>query len=208
MDGEQKTTNGADDDWVARLSSTGAVRDDAINELNSILLRGLTKSLSLRNASGLQIEDIAQEAMLKILGSLDSFAGRSRFTTWAMTIAIRVGLSELRRKHYRDISLDAMTTANDFSMEIAIDSSRPASEQHDRNTVLSTLQKLIDVELTQKQRAAVRALLSGMPVEVIAEKVGSNRNAVYKLIHDARSRLKAGFEHAGVLADDVNAILA
>lgn len=201
-------TNDERDEWVTRLSSTGPTRDDAIAQLNTILIRGLSKSLSVRNASGFQIEDIAQEAMLKILDSLDYFAGRSRFTTWAMTIAIRVGISELRRKHYQDVSLDAMTAGDSLSFEIAVDPSAPASDQLDRSNMLKTLHKLIEAELTQKQRNAIRALLSGMPVEVIAEKLGSNRNAVYKLIHDARSRLKAGFEQAGVMADDVNAIIA
>ena len=62
----------------------------------------------MRYGTGLQAEDVVQDALLKILNSLDQFEGRSRFTTWAMTIAMRVGLSELRRKHYADVSLDSM----------------------------------------------------------------------------------------------------
>lgn len=196
------------DSWVTRLSSEGPSRDEAITELTAVLSRGLTKSLSKRLSGGLQVEDIVQEAMLKILDSLDSFANRSRFTTWAMTIATRVGISELRRKSYQNVSLDSLTSDEGLSFEVASDDEVSPDAHLDRTKLLGILQKLIAEELTEKQRMATQALLTGMPVEVIAEKIGSNRNAVYKLIHDARVRLKAGFEKAGVVADDFNAIFA
>ena len=54
----------------------------------------------------------------------------------------------------------------------------------------------------------MHSLLNGMPVEVFAEKTGSNRNAVYKLIHDARVKLRQGFEQAGYKAEDVSSVFA
>ncbi len=72
-----------------------------------------------------------------------------------------------------------------------------------RHELLATLQALIDNELTEKQRLAIRAFLSGFSTDGIAERVGSNRNSVYKLIHDARIKLKQGLENAGVSAADV-----
>ncbi len=69
------------------------------------------------------------------------------------------------------------------------------------------LQQAIDQNLTDKQRKAVQALLGGMPVEEIATRMKSNRNAIYKLFHDARQKLRAGLENQGVTAADVQAII-
>ncbi|WP_052329434.1 RNA polymerase sigma factor [Rhodopirellula sp. SWK7] len=202
------TDQNSSGDWVRRLSSSGAEREDAIEELTRLLVRGLSKSMSNRYGNTVQPDDVVQEAMLKILESLDTFAGRSRFTTWAMTIATRVAISEMRRKHYQDVSLDSITSGENLSFEIAADPSMRDEERIDRAKVLSTLHQLIESELSVKQREAIQALLSGLPVEEIASRTGSNRNAVYKLIHDARVRLKSGLERSGLMADDFNAIFA
>jgi RNA polymerase sigma-70 factor (ECF subfamily) len=74
--------------------------------------------------------------------------------------------------------------------------------------MLAKLAELIETNLTNKQRDAMHSLLNGMPVEVFAEKTGSNRNAVYKLVHDARAKLHQGFEQAGYKAEDINSVFA
>ena len=85
-----------DDRWIERLSATGAQREEAIAELRQMLVRGLRASLNHRYGGAMQAEDVVQEAIIKILRSLEQFEGRSRFTTWAMTVATRVGISSLR----------------------------------------------------------------------------------------------------------------
>ena len=196
------------DRWVERLQADGAERDLAIAELRELLLRGLSRSLNNRYGGGFQAEDIVQDALLKILDSLDQFEGRSRFTTWAMTIATRVGISALRRKHFQDVSLDAISAGDSLRFELAVDENTPADQNLDQRSVIQKLQELIESQLTDKQKLAVRGLLEGMPVEEVARRTGSNRNAIYKLVHDARSKLRAGFEQAGIVADDIKAIFA
>lgn len=193
------------DHWVERLRGGPDTRDAAISELRDILVRGLSKSMSKRYGGGLQAEDVVQEALLKILDSLDQFAGRSRFTTWAMTVATRIGISELRRKHYQDVSIEAFASDDATKIEIAVDDGVSAEDNMDRVSMVETLQRLIDAVLTPKQRVAIRASLDGMPVEIIAEKTGSNRNSVYKLVHDARVKLRAGLESAGINANQLAA---
>ena len=89
------------DDWVVRLKDPNdSVRDQALEELRDLLIRGLSKSLN--NHYGTRKfcpEDAVQEALIKILDKIDTFEGRSKFTTWAMTIATRIGIAELRRRH-------------------------------------------------------------------------------------------------------------
>ena len=144
---------------------------------------------------------------MKILDKVDSFEGRSRFTTWAMTIAVRIAISEMRRKHFQDVSMDSLLTDNmQFEPAAAADPSPGNAEE--KTAIIAKLKTLIESNLTSKQRDAMHALLNGMPVEIFAEKTGSNRNAVYKLIHDARVKLRQGFEQAGYKAEDVNSVFA
>jgi RNA polymerase sigma-70 factor (ECF subfamily) len=192
-------------DWPARLARESPERDDAIAELRAILVRGLTRSLGQRGASGLA-EDIAQEAVLKVLASLDSFEGRSRFTTWAMTIANRLGVSELRKRRHRDVSLDGVSTGDSLRIQTP-DPAPNATEVLQRDAIVRTLRQLIETDLTDRQRLAIQGLLEGLPVEVIADKTGSNRNAIYKLVHDARQKLRRGFLDAGYTVDDIQALL-
>jgi RNA polymerase sigma-70 factor (ECF subfamily) len=197
----------ADDPWVIRLKGEPVVRDAALQELREILLRGLSKSMSSRYGGALAAEDVVQDALVKILESVDQFAGRSRFTTWAMTVATRIGISAMRRKHFQDVSIDSLST-DGSSFEIAAEGDVTASAELDRQSMIMKLQTLIDTTLSEKQRFAIRATLSGMPVEVIAEKTGNNRNSVYKLVHDARVKLKSGLEAAGVSAEELAANFA
>lgn len=197
----------AEDPWVARLTGTPEVRDRALDELREVLLRGLRKLMASRYGGGYSAEDVVQVALLKIMDSLDKFAGRSRFITWAMTVATRVGISEMRRKHYQDVSIDSFAS-DGASFEVAEEVDVTASAELDRVSMILKLQKLIDDTLSEKQRFAIRASLAGLPVEVIAEKSGSNRNSVYKLVHDARVKLRSGLEANGVSADTLAAVFA
>ena len=83
-----------------------------------------------------------------------------------------------------------------------------STDETEKRSILDKLKELIATTLTDKQRDAVLALLNGMPVEIFAEKTGSNRNAVYKLVHDARVKLRQGFEQAGYKAEDINSVFA
>jgi RNA polymerase sigma-70 factor (ECF subfamily) len=196
------------DDWVDRLRSASEIRDAAIGELRQLLVRGLRRSLATRGGGEAFAEDVAQEALLRILDSLDSFAGRSRFTTWAMTIAIRIGISELRHKRFRDVSLEQITGGENLNIDPTVDSAGSLEQQERRTSMLETLKQLVEQTLTEKQRTVVQADLGGMPIEEIARRLGTNRNAVYKMFHDARQKLRQGFEAAGISAEDVQAALA
>lgn len=193
--------------WVERLKSTGTEQQLAIQELQSLLLRGLQASMKNRYGGKIQVEDVVQEALVKILNSLDKFEGRSQFTTWAMTIATRVAIAEMRRKHFQDVSLDSMRSGDNLKIEVA--SETPSTENNvSREEMIRLLKQLIETELTDRQREAIQGALDGLPVEEIARRTQSNRNAVYKLIHDGRLRLRDGFANAGIIDDDIQALFA
>ena len=162
--------------------------------------------LQIAGVDEVTLEDFAQDALLRILKGLDSFRGESRFTTWAQKIAVNVAFTELRRRHWQDISLDDLGVREDtdFIPETLADPSAGPEQQALQGAMLSTLRRLIDTELTDKQRQAlVAARIHGMPLGEVARRMGTNRNALYKLLHDARQQLKKRMLAEGLSPQDV-----
>jgi RNA polymerase sigma-70 factor (ECF subfamily) len=193
--------------WLAELR--GPERDQALADLRVVLVRGLRVALAGRVRRGLNetAEDFAQEALIKIMARFDTFRGESRFTTWAQKVAVLTASTELRRKRWRDVSLQEVLDRHGTSSG-GID--RLADEQPTperltmRETMLATVRRLVDEELTDRQREAMVAVMfNGMPLEETARRMGTNRNALYKLLHDARKRLKKRMEAEGLSAQEV-----
>ncbi len=201
--------------WVHDLTSDPAARDAAIQDLRVRLQRGIYYYLSRERSdlAGLapeeivqMAEDFAQDATLRVLSNLDSFRGDSRFTTWATKVAVRVAISEMRRARYKDFSLDALTDNGDLKPETttAITSTpieRPESAM-EKQDVLQRIDKAFEEALTDRQRVALEAVvLEGIPMDVVADRMGTNRNALYKLVHDARRKLRTYLENQGLSPD-------
>ena len=199
-----------DDDWAGDLASKdAALRTDAVADLRDMLYRGLSKILSKHGrVDDAFLEDIVQEASMKILENLGAFEGRCKFRTWAVTIGVRTAISKMRTRDWQNVSLDSVTTDAEFDPQIAVDTSESSDQTNSRLKLLSKLKELIDSELTGRQWTAITAELAGMPLPQIAEKLGSNTNSIYKLLHDARKKLRHGLEAAGITVDDIRAAWA
>lgn len=199
-----ETTVRDNEKWLTQLRSRGAEQQSALSDLRKALLRGLRGAMSSRAyVDESFLEDAVQDALVLILDRLHQFEGRSRFLTWATSIAIRVTMSKLRREHWKDVSLEEVIAESGFMPD---DKDNPGPElQFSQNAVLHKMYSIIRNELTDKQKVALLAELKGIPMDEIARHLGSNRNAVYKLTHDARKRLKQGLESAGYAATDINA---
>jgi RNA polymerase sigma-70 factor (ECF subfamily) len=192
------------EDWVAALTGEGAVRDDALRRLHALLLRGARFQVSRMSAlramvGAAQVEDVvtlaADEAMVAVLGKLPTFEGRSRFTTWAYKFAVLQAAVELRRQawSHREVPLDAAPPLVE---------SRPSPDQYAEGAELATaVRRAVDRVLTPHQRRIALALIvDEVPIDVLAERLGTNRNALYKTLHDARARLRAHLTLEGYLA--------
>ena len=200
-------TERSNEQWLAELR--GQERDRALADLRAVLVRGLRVALRGRVRQGLNeaAEDFAQEALIKIMANLDTFRGESQFTTWAQKIAVMTASTELRRKRWRDVSLqevlDRYGTDSGESDRLADEQSTP-EQLTMRSTMVATVRRFVDQELTDKQREAIVAVMfEGMPLEEAARRMGTNRNALYKLMHDARRRLKKRMEAESLSAQDV-----
>lgn len=195
--------------WMRDLRACGPIQAEAITDLRGLLLRGLAKSFQARGALDQAfVEDVVQQALVHILDHLDQFQGRSRFTTWAMAITVRLAMSALRRKRWQDVSLESMTEPIERALALDRDDTTSPAQHAEQHAMVATLRRLIDEALTDKQWMAMTAELGGMPLEEIARRMDSNVNAVYKLLHDARQRLKCGLETAGYTAEDVRSAFA
>lgn len=201
MDRDNKT-------WLAQLGSSGSDQQAALSDLREALLRGLRRAMAHRAADDAFLEDTVQDSLVRILDRLDQFEGRSRFLTWATSIAIRIAMSELRRRRWKDVSLDAVLADAVFPPQRAVDDGPGPDTKWEQQTILDKMHEVIQNELTEKQRTVLLAELKGMPQDEIARHTSSNRNAVYKLTHDARKRLKRGLEAAGYEAALVQAAFA
>ena len=179
--------------------------DGALADLYNLLVRGLRRALG-GYGGGVEANfgDFAQEALIKITGNLDSFRGESRFTTWAQKIAMNVALTELKRRRWRDVSLQDLFARREGADRGPADPHLTSEQLALQNTVLGELRRMIDEELTDRQREAVVAvILEEMPISEVARRMGTNQNALYKLLHDARRKLKRQMEAAGLSPQEV-----
>ncbi len=192
--------------WVAALSEPGPEQERALADLRDFLVRGLGYAMADRPQVGdADIEGFVQDALLKILDNLASFRGESRFTTWAQKIAVHEAFTELRRKRWENVSLEEMIARydGDFTPSVLTDPEPSPEERVTQRRLLDTVKRLIVEELTDRQRRAIVAVVfAGMPTEEVARRMGTNRNALYKLMHDARQRLKHCMQVEGISLED------
>lgn len=206
-----KRTN---EEWLADLRAGGDRQAQALEDLRAIILRGLPYAIAGRldpnsPESEALTEEVAQETLMNVLKYLDTFEGRSQFTTWVHKIAVRAALTELRRVRWREVPLPEMTMEDeaDTSYREMPDPQANPEEQVLRAEMMKRVNRIIMNELTDKQRQALMAVaMQGMPLEEAARRMGTNRNALYKMMHDARLRLKKRMEREGMTPQEVLAV--
>ena len=202
MDAESRT-------WLERLRSEGRDRDAAIAELRELLLRGARFEVRRRCATLSQFrggdqEDLAQQsagdAMVAILSKLDQFRGDSQFTTWAYKFALYEAAANMRKRSWqgRELPIEAEEWPQ-------VPDPGPAPEgEAEMNDLLAAIREEIETSLTPHQREVLVALaLNEVPIDVLAERLGSTRGALYKTLHDARQKLRAALAARGLIIEEL-----
>lgn len=190
--------------WVERLGPNNPDQAATITELGSLLKTRVRKAF--RGQSKVDdafVDDVVQDSLTTILGSLNMFNGSSRFTTWATTIAVRTAIREMRRMRWKDTSLNQMIEGESRPMEPVSSANDPAAKAG-ASEVIQEMHRIINEELTEKQREVLLAHLRGMPQAEIGRQMDMNRNAVYKVGFDARLKLKEKLLAAGYTSSDLN----
>src|ERR671922_2112255 len=197
--------------WLADLGTPGPAREAALEDLREIIQKGLPYALSRwlspdQPQFGALVEEVTQETLLRVLDQLNTFEGRSQFTTWVHKIAVRIALTELRRKRWRDSSLDELTENEDLPPPPGLLADPHAGPETvaERADMLERVRRIIEEELTDRQRQALILLgVQDMPMEEAARRLKTNRNALYKLLHDARLRLKRRLSMEDITPNEV-----
>jgi RNA polymerase sigma-70 factor (ECF subfamily) len=196
-------------EWLRCLRADGATRDDAVARLHALLLRAARFEVARRRPTlphlrGDELDDIANEAaddaLMSVLRRLDDFRGASRFTTWVYKFALLEAAVKLRKRAWqgREVPLEPESWALLSGGGLGPDAEAEQSE------LLSTLQGAIDDVLTPHQRRVLVALaLNGVPIDVLAERLGSTRGALYKTLHDARRKLRAHLGERGLSPEEL-----
>jgi RNA polymerase sigma-70 factor, ECF subfamily len=190
--------------WLDDLRGNGAGKDAAVARLHALLVHAARFEVGRRRATmphvrGDELDDIALEAaddaLMSVLRRLDDFRGASRFTTWVYKFALLEAAVKLRKRAWqgREVPVEPETWSLFPSAGLAPDLEAEQSE------LLATLQRAIGEVLTPHQRRVLVALaLNGVPIDVLAERLGTTRGALYKTLHDARRKLRRHLEECGL----------
>lgn len=189
--------------WLDALRAGGAVRDRAVARLHDLLL-GVARAEAFRRRGSLPDTVIAEldslcrqaaaDALRAIIDKLDAFRGDSRFTTWAYKFAILEISTRLRRSAWdeRRIVLD------DAAWERLSDPAADAQQRLEHQELVAVLRSAVANTLTRRQRDVFLAVaVEEVPIDVVAERMGTSRGAVYKVLHDARRKLRRILAQAG-----------
>ena len=184
-------------EWLRSLAGAGPPRDQAVARLHELLLKVARAEVNRRRArlglSGPELDDIAHQAaadaVVAIMAKLGQFRGESRFTTWAYRFAILEVSTKIGRHFWRHPTLPM--DAEDWERvpdHFGLDPTREA-EWHD---LIAALRRVVDEVLSERQRRIfVAIVIAGVPVEALAAELGTNRNAIYKTMFDARRKIRA-----------------
>jgi RNA polymerase sigma-70 factor, ECF subfamily len=189
--------------WVEQLRPGHPRRDQTVATLRDALLRVAFHELSRRRGQlgsirGPEFDDLAQQAasdaLMNILARLEDFRGLSRFTTWAYKFVVFEVSSKVARHAWRRHP----PNRHDLAFERLPDSLAPRpGDRLEQREQLKALSAAID-ELTERQREVFVAIaLNDVPIDVLAIELGTNRNAIYKNLFDARRRVRASMAAAG-----------
>jgi RNA polymerase sigma-70 factor (ECF subfamily) len=195
-------------EWLRALRGTGAAYDAAVLRLHALLLRAARFEVARRRAGlphlrGDELGDIALEAaddaLMSVLARLDGFRGASRFTTWVYKFALLEAAVKLRRRAWqgREVPLEPEGWALLPGAEPTPDAAAEGRE------LLAAVGQAIETVLTPHQRRVLVALaLNGVPIDVLSERLGTTRGALYKTLHDARRKLRTHLAAAGLGPDE------
>lgn len=190
--------------WLRDLRADGPSREDALARLHALLVKAARFEIARRRVTlpylrGDELDDIALEAaddaLMSVLRRLDDFRGQSRFSTWVYKFALLEAAVKLRKRAWqgREIPLENETWNVFASTRLS-----PVDEL-EQGVLLDAVREEILTTLTPHQRRVLLSLaVDGVPIDVLAERLGSNRGALYKTLHDARRKLRASLAERGL----------
>ena len=196
--------------WVNGLRAEGVERARALERLHELLLRAAYAEAHRRRhlypeIGGAELDDLcsqaAGDAVLAVTSKLDGYRGASRFTTWAYAFAIFEVSVKLRRHAWHRGRIP--TADDDATWDRFAEGTHTAQSRVESAELLRALRRAVAEELTPRQREVfVAVALNEVQVDVVAGQLHSSRGAVYKVLHDARAKLRRRLEREGHLEEE------
>ena len=184
------------EEWIGGLRGSASERRGAIRRLHALLLHAARFEVARRTRvpGRLSSEELdatarkaADDALAQVLASLAAYSGMSRFSTWACKFALREAAVALR---LRDWQARALPGHGDHAAVLVCEPGSP-DQRAERREIVAALRLAIRDALAPEQREVLVALaLDGVPIDVLAERLGSTRGALYQTLHDARCALR------------------
>jgi RNA polymerase sigma-70 factor (ECF subfamily) len=194
--------------WLVPLrEAAGAAHDAAVLELHALLLRAAghevhrrmrAMQLDLGDEAQILVEQSADDALVAVLGRLDSFEGRSRFTTWAFKFAIHTAGVAVRHAAWR---ARTMPTVEDGVATLRASADDPHVATHHAELLRATSAAIATISPRQRE-VLVALAINGVPIDVLADRMSTTRGALYKALHDARNAVRRRLVQDGVLDHD------
>jgi len=191
------------EDWHLDLHTEGARRDEAVVRLHGLLLRAarfevFRRRNSLSQLSAVELDELAQDAAddaaVSVLRRLDDFRGESSFRIWAYKLSLLEASVKVRRRAGRDREV---TLEPEQWESLAHAGPGPDDDVESGALLEDGSDGIRSARTPRKRQGLAAAVLEGVPIDVLAERLGSNRNALYKVLHDARRRLREHVAAAG-----------
>ena len=195
-------------EWLEALAGTGRVQEAALARLHALLVRIARGEVRRRGPrlriTGPELDDLAcqaaADALLAITGKIRQFRGESRFTTWAYRFVILEVSAKIGQHFWRypTVPLDAEDWGR-LPDRFGFDPARQA-EWRD---LLAALHRAVDTQLSPRQRQVfVAIVLNHVPLDTLVIELGSSRGAIYKMMFDARRKLRAALAANGYMGQD------
>ena len=190
-------------DWLRDLRDSGGARDNAIERLHGLLVRvargeAVRRRATMSARAADEVDDLcvqaASDALMAILAKLDTYRGSARFTTWACKFVILEASARLRRHAWRERKVEL----DDTIWDRLPDRAPLILERLEDGQLIGALHHAVDTHLTERQRLVFQSVtMAEVPTDVLAERLGTTRGAVYKILHDARAKLRRALTDAG-----------
>jgi RNA polymerase sigma-70 factor (ECF subfamily) len=194
--------------WVDRLGDRGKVREAAVRDLHDLLRRAAVQEVRRRAAgssvAGRELDDLAtqaaDDATYAILAKVDQFRGESRFTTWAYRFVVLEVSHKVGRHFWRQPR--AELDEQDWDRLPAVLGTQPDLVAEARE-MTGAVRRAVEDDLTDYQRRIFEAaVLQGVPLDALAFRHDTTRNALYKVLFDARRKIRAHLVANGYLEAD------
>lgn len=207
----------SNDGWINDLRQSGSRQRAALEELLGYLQRAVfiylrdkrsdLNHLSYEDLKALS-EDYSQNALLQIRNKLDTFEGKSKFTTWAYRFVINEAAADLRRRHYKVLSLERLQEEGTAVLQrIPYQPGLDPELQSEREDMMAQIINILQLELNERQRLAmVSVYFHGCSIQETAELLNTSPNTLYKMLHDGRKKLKVGLEKRRLTVGDILAL--